>query len=150
LAPKEADNRSIDSAELYGGNIDIGGIGKGATMYYPVCGRRRPVVGWRLARFAGRFRAVRLRQSNARLNGTFQIILHKKADLVGTLSKPSISRSGTKDEWLVHGFSLPIILTRLGDKAQSDITRNRRLTLRARCVPQDAQIFDDDQELTGR
>src|SRR5258705_10051195 len=40
------------------------------------------------------------------LNGTFQIILHKKADLVGTaleaLDYPMLE---TKDEWLVHGFS---------------------------------------------
>src|SRR5439155_26503516 len=56
------------------------------------------------------------------LNGTFQIIVHKKADLAGTaleaLDYPMLE---TKDEWLVHGFSFANYLTELGDKAQSDI-----------------------------
>ena len=56
------------------------------------------------------------------LNGTFQIILHKKADLAGTaleaLDYPMLE---TRDEWLVHGFSFANYLTELGDKAQSDI-----------------------------
>jgi acetamidase/formamidase len=56
------------------------------------------------------------------LNGTFQIILHKKADLVGTaleaLDYPMLE---TKEEWLVHGFSFANYLSELGDKAQSDI-----------------------------
>ena len=56
------------------------------------------------------------------LTGTFQIILHKKADLAGTaleaLDYPMLE---TRDEWLVHGFSFANYLTELGDKAQSDI-----------------------------
>jgi acetamidase/formamidase len=64
------------------------------------------------------------------LNGTFQIILHKKADLVGpaleALDHPMLE---TRDEWLVHGFSFANYLTELGDKAQSEIYSNRRLTL---------------------
>jgi hypothetical protein len=56
------------------------------------------------------------------LNGTFQIILHKKNDLVGTaLEALDYPMLGTKDEWLVHGFSFANYLTELGDKAQSDI-----------------------------
>ena len=56
------------------------------------------------------------------LNGTFQIILHKKADLAGTaleaLDYPMLE---TQNEWLVHGFSFANYLNELGAKAQSDI-----------------------------
>ena len=45
----------------FGGNMDNWRIGKGATMYYPGRGARRPVLGRRFPRLAGRFRTVRHR-----------------------------------------------------------------------------------------
>ena len=50
--------------------------------------------------------------------GTFQLILHKKADLGGTvlasLDYPIIEM---QDEWLMSGFSYPNYLTSLGADA---------------------------------
>ena len=56
------------------------------------------------------------------LTGTFQLILHKKADLAGTpLEKLDYPMLETQNEWLVHGFSFPNYLADLGANAQSDI-----------------------------
>jgi acetamidase/formamidase len=56
------------------------------------------------------------------LTGTFQLILHKKADLVGTsmesLDYPLLE---TQTEYVLHGFSFPNYLEQLGAKAQSEI-----------------------------
>src|SRR5580700_771441 len=121
LAPKEADIVDSIPPSYTGGNIDNWRIGKGATMYYPVA-----VEGGLLS--VGDSHATQGDSElcgtaiECSLNGTFQIILHKKADLVGTaleaLDYPMLE---TKDEWLVHGFSYANYLSELGDKAQSDI-----------------------------
>jgi acetamidase/formamidase len=56
------------------------------------------------------------------LNGTFQLILHKKDDLDDTpLEKLDYPLLETKDEWLVHGFSYANYLAELGPDAQTDI-----------------------------
>ena len=56
------------------------------------------------------------------LTGTFQLILHKKASLKGTvlagLDYPLLE---TATEFVVHGFSYPNYLAELGPKAQSEI-----------------------------
>ena len=75
------------------------------------------------------------------LTGTFQIILHKKADLAGTPLKPlEYPMLETQDEWLIHGFSYPNYLADLGPDAQTAILREvvarpRRCAMRsARCA----------------
>jgi acetamidase/formamidase len=56
------------------------------------------------------------------MTGTFQLILHKKADLGGTpveqLNYPMLE---TQTEWLVHGFSFANYLQELGPDAQKTI-----------------------------
>ena len=56
------------------------------------------------------------------LAGTFQAILHKKANLAGTsLADLDFPLLETQDEWLMHGFSYANYLQELGEKAQSVI-----------------------------
>src|SRR6266550_2476685 len=121
LALKEADIVDSIPPSYTGGNIDNWRIGKGATMYYPVAveGGLLSVGDSHASQGDSELCGTAIECS---LNGTFQIILHKKADLVGTaleaLDYPMLE---TKDEWLVHGFSFANYLTELGDKAQSEI-----------------------------
>ena len=121
LAPKEADIVDSIPPSYTGGNIDNWRIGKGATMYYPVAveGGLLSVGDSHASQGDSELCGTAIECS---LNGTFQIILHKKNDLVGTaleaLDYPMLE---TKDEWLVHGFSFANYLTELGDKAQSEI-----------------------------
>jgi acetamidase/formamidase len=121
LAPKEADIVDSIPPSYTGGNIDNWRIGKGATMYYPVA-----VAGALLS--AGDPHASQGDSEicgtaiECSLTGTFQIILHKKADLAGTpLEKLDYPMLETQNEWLVHGFSYANYLAELGEKAQSDI-----------------------------
>src|ERR1700739_5051273 len=82
-----------------GGNIDNWRIGKGATMYYPVAveGGLLSVGDSHASQGDSELCGTAIECS---LNGTFQIILHKKADLVGTaledLHYPMLE---TKDQW---------------------------------------------------
>ena len=121
LAPKEADIVDSIPPGYFGGNIDNWRIGAGATMYYPVAveGGLLSVGDPHASQGDSELCGTAIESS---LNGTFQIILHKKADLVGTaleaLDYPMLE---TRDEWLVHGFSFANYLTELGDKAQSEI-----------------------------
>jgi acetamidase/formamidase len=121
LAPKEADMVDSIPPSYTGGNIDNWRIGKGATMYYPVA-----VPGALLS--AGDPHASQGDSElcgtaiECSLTGTFQLILHKKADLAGTsLEKLDYPMLETQNEWLVHGFSFANYLQELGAKAQSDI-----------------------------
>src|SRR6476661_4895125 len=121
LAPKEADFVDSIPPGYFGGNMDNWRVGKGAIMYYPIAvpGGLFSIGDSHAAQGDSELCGTAIECS---LNGTFQIILHKKADLVGTaleaLDYPMLE---TKDEWLVHGFSFANYLTELGDKAQSDI-----------------------------
>ncbi|ARQ01559.1 acetamidase/formamidase family protein [Pseudorhodoplanes sinuspersici] len=121
LAPKEADIVDSIPPSYTGGNIDNWRIGKGATMYYPVA-----VEGALLS--AGDPHASQGDSEmcgtaiECSLTGTFQLILHKKADLAGTpLEQLDYPMLETQNEWLVHGFSFANYLTELGPKAQSEI-----------------------------
>ena len=121
LAPSEADFVSSIPPSYTGGNIDNWRIGKGATMYYPVAveGGLLSVGDSHASQGDSEMCGTAIECS---LNGTFQIILHKKSDLAGTaleaLDYPMLE---TKDEWLVHGFSFANYLSELGPKAESDI-----------------------------
>ena len=56
------------------------------------------------------------------LTGTFQLILHKKAELKGTaLENLNYPLLETQDEWVLHGFSYANYLAELGAEAQSAI-----------------------------
>jgi acetamidase/formamidase len=132
VAPKEADIVNSIPPSYTGGNIDNWRVGKGATLYYPVS-----VEGALLS--AGDTHAA---QGDSELCGTaiesswtgvFQILLHKKNDLEGTiLSNLNWPLLETKDEWLVHGFSFPDYLNQLGPNAQEEIFKRSSVDLAMR------------------
>ena len=67
------------------------------------------------------------------LTGTFQLVLHKKADLPGTaLADLDYPLLETPDEWFVHGFSYPHYLIDLGADAQSAIFQKSSIDLAMR------------------
>jgi acetamidase/formamidase len=121
LAPNEADFVDSIPPSYTGGNIDNWRIGKGATMYYPVAveGALLSVGDPHASQGDSEMCGTAIECS---LTGTFQVILHKKADLAGTpLEKLDYPMLETQDEWLVHGFSFANYLSELGPKAQSEI-----------------------------
>lgn len=121
VAPREADYVDSIPPSYFGGNIDNWRIGKGGTMYYPIA-----VEGALLS--AGDPHAA---QGDSELAGTaietsmtgvIQVVLHKAADLEGTIVEGlDFPLLETDDEWVVHGFSYPNYLEELGEAAQSDI-----------------------------
>jgi acetamidase/formamidase len=132
LAPREADMVDSIPPGYFGGNIDNWRIGKGATMYYPVA-----VEGALLS--AGDPHASQGDSElcgtavECSLTGTFQLIVHKHADLAGTpledLQYPMLE---TRDEWVVHGFSYANYLQELGAEAQSLIYQRSSVDLALR------------------
>jgi acetamidase/formamidase len=132
LAPSESDIVDSIPPSYTGGNIDDWRIGKGATMYYPVA-----VDGALFS--AGDPHAC---QGDSELcgtaiecsmTGTFQLILHKRAQLKGTpleaLAYPLLE---TQTEFVVHGFSFPNYLAQLGPTAQSEIYKKSSVDLALR------------------
>jgi len=129
LAPKEADYVDSIPPSYTGGNIDNWRIGKGSIMYYPVSvpGALLSVGDPHASQGDSELCGTAIECS---LNGTFQLILHKKAALSGTsLAELSYPMLETQDEWLVHGFSYPNYLAELGDKAQSTIYEKSSIDL---------------------
>lgn len=132
LAPSEVDIVDSIPPSYTGGNIDNWRIGKGATMYYPVA-----VEGGLLS--AGDPHASQGDSElcgtaiECSLNGTFQLIVHKRASLSGTpleaLNYPLLE---TQNEWLVHGFSFANYLAELGPEAQSKIYESSSVDLALR------------------
>lgn len=121
LAPAEADFVDTVPPSYTGGNIDNWRIGKGAIMYYPVSvdGALLSVGDPHASQGDSEMCGTAIECS---LTGTFQLILHKKADLAGTpLEELNYPMLETKDDWLVHGFSYANYLQELGASAQSDI-----------------------------
>jgi acetamidase/formamidase len=132
LAPKEADIVDSIPPSYTGGNIDNWRIGKGATMYYPVAveGALLSVGDPHASQGDSELCGTAIECS---LTGTFQVVLHKKADLAGTaleaLDYPMLE---TQNEWLVHGFSYANYLAELGADAQSDIYKKSSVDLALR------------------
>jgi acetamidase/formamidase len=132
LAPKEADYVNSIPPSYTGGNIDNWRIGKGATMYYPVAvaGALLSVGDPHASQGDSELCGTAIECS---LTGTFQLILHKKADLGGTaleaLDFPMIE---TQDDWVMSGFSYPNYLADLGSNAQSDIFAKSSIDLAMR------------------
>ena len=85
LAPKEADIVDSIPPSYSGGNIDNWRIGKGATMYYPVAvpGGLFSVGDPHASQGDSELCGTAIECS---LTGTFQLILHKKDTLTGTLA----------------------------------------------------------------
>ncbi|WGF88290.1 acetamidase/formamidase family protein [Marinivivus vitaminiproducens] len=121
LAPAEADFVDTIPPSYTGGNIDNWRIGKGAVMYYPVSveGALLSVGDPHASQGDSELCGTAIECS---LTGTFQLVLHKQADLGGTaleaLNYPMLE---TQTEWLVHGFSFANYLQELGPEAQSAI-----------------------------
>lgn len=121
LAPKEADMVDSIPPGYFGGNMDNWRVGKGATMYYPVAveGALLSVGDPHASQGDSELCGTAIECS---LTGTFQLILHKKADLAGTpLEGLDFPMLETKDDFVVHGFTYANYLAELGPKAQSDI-----------------------------
>ena len=104
MAPKEADIVDSIPPGYFGGNIDNWRIGKGATMYYPVAvpGGLFSVGDSHAAQGDSELCGTAIEMS---LTGTFQLILHKKDKLTGSLAALNYPLLETQDEWVLHGFS---------------------------------------------
>lgn len=121
VAPKEADVVNSIPPGYFGGNLDDRNVGIGTSMYYPVA-----VPGALFS--AGDAHTA---QGDSELDGTaietsligkFQFVLHKKADLAGTiLEGVNYPLLETPDSWIVHGFTFPNYLEALGPEAQTKI-----------------------------
>lgn len=121
VAPSEADVVDSIPPSYFGGNLDNRNIVMGTAMYYPVA-----VPG---ALFSGG--DAHASQGDSELNGTaietsitgvFQFVLHKQADLAGTLLEGvNYPLLETPDAWIIHGFTFPNYLEALGADAQKEI-----------------------------
>ncbi|MFQ5755663.1 MAG: acetamidase/formamidase family protein [Acidiferrobacterales bacterium] len=124
LAPKEEDIVDSIPPSYFGGNIDDWRIGKGATMYYPVAveGGLLSVGDSHAAQGDSELCGTAIEMS---LTGVFQLILHKKKDVGGTiLQNLEYPLLETGEAWVVHGFSYANYLQELGAKAQQAIYAN--------------------------
>jgi acetamidase/formamidase len=66
------------------------------------------------------------------LTGTFQLIVHKKSTLTGSLSTLDYPLLETQDEWVLHGFSFANYLAELGANAQQEIYNKSSIDLALR------------------
>src|SRR4029078_10451962 len=131
LAPKEADVVDSIPPSYFGGNIDNWRIGKGATLYYPVAvdGGLFSVGDSHAAQGDSELCGTAIEMS---LTGTFQLILHQKDMLSGSLAGLNYPLLETQDEWVLHGFSFPNYLEELGPTAQQDIYKKSSIDLALR------------------
>src|SRR5689334_2701977 len=127
VAPAEADYVSSIPPSYTGGNIDDWRIGRGATMYYPVAveGALFSVGDPHAAQGDSELGGTAIETS---LTGDFEFILHKKADLEGTLleglTHPLLE---TDQQWSVYGFTFPNYLAELGTDAQVEVAQHASL-----------------------
>ena len=82
VAPREADFVDSIPPSYFGGNLDNWRLGKGSTVYLPVSvpGALLSVGDPHAAQGDGELGGTAIECS---MTGTFQVILHKKADLAG-------------------------------------------------------------------
>jgi acetamidase/formamidase len=120
VAPKEADYVDSIPPGYFGGNMDNWRVGKGATMYYPVAvpGALFSIGDSHASQGDSELCGTAIECS---LTGTFQLILHKKNALTGSLATLDSPLLETQDEWVLHGFSFANYLEALGPQAQSEI-----------------------------
>jgi acetamidase/formamidase len=128
VAPKEADYVDSIPPGYFGGNMDNWRVGKGATMYYPVAvpGGLFSLGDSHASQGDSELCGTAIECS---LTGTFQLILHKRNGLTGSLAGLNSPLLETQDEWVLHGFSFANYLEELGPKAQSDIYEKSSIDL---------------------
>jgi acetamidase/formamidase len=127
LAPSESEFVSSIPPSYTGGNIDDWRIGKGARMFYPVAvpGAFFSVGDPHAAQGDSELGGTAIECS---LTGVFEFVLHKKADLGGTLLEgldhPMLE---TDDQWSVYGFTYANYLAALGPNAQTEVAHHASL-----------------------
>jgi acetamidase/formamidase len=128
VTPKEADIVDSIPPGYFGGNMDNWRIGKGATMYYPVAvpGALFSVGDPHASQGDSEMCGTAIECS---LTGTFQLVLHKKNTLAGSLTGLDYPLLETQDEWVLHGFSFANYLEELGEKAQQQIYEKSSIDL---------------------
>jgi len=131
LAPAEAELVDTVPPGYFGGNIDNWRIGKGATMFYPVAvpGGLLSIGDPHASQGDSELCGTAIECS---LTGTFQLILHKKDKLTGSLTALNYPLLETQDEWVLHGFSFANYLEELGPTAQQDIYKKSSIDLALR------------------
>jgi acetamidase/formamidase len=129
VAPREADFVDSVPPSYFGGNIDNWRLGKGATVYLPVSvpGGLLSIGDPHAAQGDGELSGTAIECS---MTGTFQVILHKKADLnaqpYADLTYPLIE---TETHWVMTGFSHPNYLAEFGTNGQSEVYAKSSLDL---------------------
>ncbi len=129
VAPREADLVDSVPPAYFGGNLDNWRLGKGAAVYLPVSvpGALLSVGDPHAAQGDGELSGTAIECS---MTGTFQVVLHKKADLAGQpfadLTYPLIE---TPTDWVLTGFSHPNYLAEFGAKGQSEVYAKSSLDL---------------------
>ncbi len=128
VAPKEADYVDSIPPGYFGGNMDNWRVGKGATMYYPVAvpGALFSIGDSHASQGDSELCGTAIECS---LTGTFQLILHKKNALTGSLATLDSPLLETQDEWVLHGFSFANYLEALGPNAQQQIYEKSSIDL---------------------
>jgi acetamidase/formamidase/AraC-like DNA-binding protein len=129
VAPREVDFVDSIPPSYFGGNLDNWRLGKGSTVYLPVSvpGALLSVGDPHATQGDGELGGTAIECS---MTGTFQLILHKKADLAGRvfadLTYPLIE---TETDWVLTGFSHPNYLAEFGAKGQSEVYATSSLDL---------------------
>jgi acetamidase/formamidase/AraC-like DNA-binding protein len=129
VAPREVDFVDSIPPSYFGGNLDNWRLGKGSTVYLPVSvpGGLLSVGDPHATQGDGELGGTAIECS---MTGTFQLVLHKKADLAGRvfadLTYPLIE---TETDWVLTGFSHPNYLAEFGAKGQSEVYATSSLDL---------------------
>lgn len=129
VAPREVDFVDSIPPSYFGGNLDNWRLGKGSTVYLPVAvpGALLSVGDPHATQGDGELSGTAIECS---MTGTFQVILHKKAELAGKpfadLSYPLIE---TATDWVLTGFSHPNYLAEFGAQGQSEVYATSSLDL---------------------
>ena len=127
VAPEEADFVSTIPPSYTGGNMDDWRIAKGARMFYPVAvpGALFSVGDAHASQGDSELSGTAIEIS---LTGEFEFILHKKADLPGTVMEGLDHPLLENDEiWSVYGFSVTNYLAELGPDHQYEILKSSSL-----------------------
>jgi acetamidase/formamidase/AraC-like DNA-binding protein len=129
VAPREVDFVDSIPPSYFGGNLDNWRLGKGSAVYLPVSvpGALLSVGDPHATQGDGELGGTAIECS---MTGTFQLVLHKKADLAGRvfadLTYPLIE---TETDWVLTGFSHPNYLAEFGAKGQSEVYATSSLDL---------------------
>jgi acetamidase/formamidase/AraC-like DNA-binding protein len=129
VAPREAGLVDSVPPAYFGGNLDNWRLGKGAAVYLPVSvpDALLSIGDPHAAQGDGELSGTAIECS---MTGTFEVILHKKADHAGRpfadLTYPLIE---TQTDWVLTGFSHPNYLAEFGAKGQSEVYAKSSLDL---------------------